>query len=595
MADENDERKSRAVVSLISVGVVLVIGFPVWWNTTKVYRATLPHHEILKLSELETNINIPLTIIFEQPGERKDFMSILSKKLNSEVKENHPVDLRFIINVREVNVEEKQSLRLLVNEVNLEALDDSIQELWKSNAEKIEYKFIVLSQQDELSKLARYAQCFVGKYRHAIILHNDDPTHLSDVIANVTKKVFIQEQVIKDAFYQHKNSDDLHEGIDEIRDLKSVTGFHLSFSLINDEPETGILNWNIKETIAEILQPFINKISYFDVSVDSQILHYSGVNLKPKTDGEVNYLDTEDLPHMINPIERKLGSFVSLNPSLNFIVFVPPKKQTPLKLKDVDGAYSPTNAFLSPRWGGVLIHNVYDRNEANDSAPRTITVDLTAIMKVFLTQIRLLVGIKPLTSQNGVLISTVVNSGARNWEVDNLLLVKTMEYLSSSAKTLTSLTQLMDKVKNMIIDDNIKVEIENALQSIKECQHMLSQGNITSAFMSAKAAIKSSEKAFFDPSMLELIYFPDDQKFAIYIPLFLPMSLPLIASLFAAIKWLRNKEGDESKTAPSKTAPSEKVPSETEPSETEPSDTEPSKAAPSETAPSDTVTSDTTE
>ncbi len=32
--------------------------------------------------------------------------------------------------------------------------------------------------------------------------------------------------------------------------IHSISGFHLSFSLINDEPETGILNWNIQEAIA---------------------------------------------------------------------------------------------------------------------------------------------------------------------------------------------------------------------------------------------------------------------------------------------------------------------------------------------------------
>jgi hypothetical protein len=63
------------------------------------------------------------------------------------------------------------------------------------------------------------------------------------------------------------------------------------------------------------------------------------------------------------------------------------------------GVYSPTNAFLSPRWGGVLIHNVYERREGNGSTPHTITVDMTAIMKVFLMQIRLLLGIKPVVSR----------------------------------------------------------------------------------------------------------------------------------------------------------------------------------------------------
>jgi hypothetical protein len=48
-----DERKSGSVVSFISVGVVLVIGLPVWWNTTKVYRATLPHAGIQQIANLQ--------------------------------------------------------------------------------------------------------------------------------------------------------------------------------------------------------------------------------------------------------------------------------------------------------------------------------------------------------------------------------------------------------------------------------------------------------------------------------------------------------------------------------------------------------------
>lgn len=52
-----DEKKSRAVVSLISVGVVFVIGFPVWWNTTKVYRATLPYADIQQLGNLQVGKN----------------------------------------------------------------------------------------------------------------------------------------------------------------------------------------------------------------------------------------------------------------------------------------------------------------------------------------------------------------------------------------------------------------------------------------------------------------------------------------------------------------------------------------------------------
>ena len=45
--------------------------------------------------------------------------------------------------------------------------------------------------------------------------------------------------------------------------------------------------------------------------ISKQVLHYSGVVLQPKHDGEINFLTVEDLPHMINPIEAKLGMVVS--------------------------------------------------------------------------------------------------------------------------------------------------------------------------------------------------------------------------------------------------------------------------------------------
>ena len=52
-----------------------------------------------------------------------------------------------------------------------------MQELWQTDDKGLEYKFIVLSQQQELSMLAHYAQCFVGKYRHAIVLHDESKLH----------------------------------------------------------------------------------------------------------------------------------------------------------------------------------------------------------------------------------------------------------------------------------------------------------------------------------------------------------------------------------------------------------------------------------
>ena len=61
------------------------------------------------------------------------------------------------------------------------------------------------------------------------------------------------------------------------------------------------------------------------------------------------------------------------------------------------GDQVPTNAFLSPRWGGVMVYNVED--PANDTVlPAEIHINMQSAMEVFLSQLRLLIGV-PAQSQ----------------------------------------------------------------------------------------------------------------------------------------------------------------------------------------------------
>jgi phosphatidylinositol glycan class S len=49
-------------------------------------------------------------------------------------------------------------------------------------------------------------------------------------------------------------------------------------------------------------------------------------------------------------------------------------------------------------------------------------------------------------------------------------------------------------------------------------------------------ATTASEEAFFHPTMLSMLYFPDDHKMAVYIPYFVPVLLPV--SLLMTCTWL---------------------------------------------------------
>ena len=46
---------------------------------------------------------------------------------------------------------------------------------------------------------------------------------------------------------------------------------------------------------------------YIITSKSIQVLHYSSIKINPRKDGNSFYLPHDDLPHMINPIEAKLG------------------------------------------------------------------------------------------------------------------------------------------------------------------------------------------------------------------------------------------------------------------------------------------------
>ncbi|CAM9245388.1 unnamed protein product, partial [Lampetra fluviatilis] len=78
--------------------------------------------------------------------------------------------------------------------------------------------------------------------------------------------------------------------------------------------------------------------------------------------------------------------------------------------------------------------------------------------------------------------------------------------------------------------------VEVAVRSCWASVGDLREGRLVDAVRNARWACAASESAFFHPSLLALLYFPDDQKFAIYIPLFLPVAIPVLLSLWRHLR-----------------------------------------------------------
>lgn len=58
-------------------------------------------------------------------------------------------------------------------------------------------------------------------------------------------------------------------------------------------------------------------------------------------------------------------------------------------------------------------------------------------------------------------------------EQESLMRLKTMEYLATSTITLTSLAQLLGKISNMVINDHIQEQVEQALEAIHQVREQL--------------------------------------------------------------------------------------------------------------------------
>lgn len=69
-----------------------------------------------------------------------------------------------------------------------------------------------------------------------------------------------------------------------------------------------------------------------------------------------------------------------------------------------------------------------------------------------------------------------------------------------------------DGIRNIVINDDVGLAINEAYVNVIIAKSNLKKNNLTEAVFYARKAFQFSERAFFDPSLLALLYFPDDQK-----------------------------------------------------------------------------------
>lgn len=69
--------------------------------------------------------------------------------------------------------------------------------------------------------------------------------------------------------------------------------------------------------------------------------------------------------------------------------------------------------------------------------------------------------------------------------------------------------------------------------------------SLEKGLMHARRAQALSSRAFYNPSLLGLLYFPVEHRYAIYTPLFGPLAVPLLASAVREVTLWRKRRKEK--------------------------------------------------
>lgn len=552
------ERRRGQLAALSIAAVVIIVGVPLWWRTTETYRAWLPVSQIKELADLQLQLSVDVEVVFARgtvtPEQQKKVPLTQTHDDEHVVEEDTALRYRYETKYRTATIMEEDALNhptAAEADVSLHTLSESpcgslVVYVIPESSPLLPEDVNVYIGQRRTALLRLGAQMRVGKTLEQLL------THLEPRIKQVLKVMSFSHADITAALSDRVrlSPKKKKESIaDSMRAFKSSPGYEITFSLLNPDPKSHRLHWDIEGGVQTYIQPLLTKLAPLaNLSIDSQTLYYTMLGVNPRFDSSRSayILNSDSLAHVINPVEARLGSnAASSNPVLNFLLYVPDAHHSPLHILDHKKHEVPSNAFHSPRWGGIMVYNVNDLYGPEAAFPVDININMAKVMGVFLAQLRLLLGVQSSTPPPDFLVAPCSSAGLADWELDRLMWSRSVENIATATTTITSLAQLLDQIGNIVINDNIAQQVSSAVTTLQLAVAELESGNLGFALQYSKEAILASERAFFDPSLLHLLYFPDDQKFAIYIPLFLPMCVPILLSLLKIVSEARQKRREK--------------------------------------------------
>lgn len=349
---------------------------------------------------------------------------------------------------------------------------------------------------------------------------NSASSTLAAYIANQLQSTFSEEQSIISYLLSSSNmsssarqqalSVETTEALKKrtTRSLRYAPTYHLSFSLFTDGavPNT----WDIDAAINEFMKPMLDVLGpIHNFTIDTQVQLYA----TPGVQSQV--LNKENLASFINAAEWPLSPSIGGAPTVNFIIFV--GNQT---IGSDHEHVENSQSWMVPQWGSVYLLHL----------PPTEKHVSTKALK------------QPILMFGGHLLTLLgtPQSGSLPLRLSTLARIRTTDLLLRASSSLGSLARLSPSLPSISIPRSVADGVSSSLQHLERaCANLGGPEGL----LHARIAEEEAERAFFEKSMVGQLYFPDEHKIAVYLPLLGPVGVPLVLGLMNELKnWIKRRK-----------------------------------------------------
>ncbi|KAI9817348.1 MAG: GPI transamidase component [Thelocarpon impressellum] len=538
--ERHESIRTRSFIVLSFWAVVVLLGLPIWWRTTTIYRAKLPLDEMMDWADGRACRPVfPLRISIEAPSlQRQDAGHLLRLT-------QHALD--------DLNDFSAHHLRLQLSD-GLAAKASSVNAGRASEADDETALTVRLlpgeSGSTPGSSLEPYLPVLNILYAaNQIPSTSSTSSPLASYVANRLQDIFAEEQAMIAYILSATNSgpgpsssggaltngqatpaspaasangrDARQPPVKSLsaelsaslarrttRSLKYSPTYHLTFSLFT--PNASPSSWDIEAALEEHMAPLLESLAPItNFTVDTQVQLYAAFSpsvREPEFSDEhaAWTLRREDLSGFINAAEWPLSPGIGEAPTVNFVLYVPSAEQTPLVVEENGG-----NTWLIPQWGGVMILN------PSSPAGHVSKEALQPALSTFSHQLLSLLG-------------TPQSPASLPLRLLTLTRVRAASLLLSASSTMGSLARLTLALPSISIPPSVASSVSLTLSQLRLACAAFRDGRFKAALHHGRVAEAAAERGFFEKSMVGQVYFPDEHKVAVYLPLMGPVGVPLI-------------------------------------------------------------------